>query len=241
MKGLWNKWRNNWDERETWQYHEKKANYSWLQHILIAGVIFLMVYAVHMSGTLAGNMIDNAIRYVVDVDTDFDYVRQQAVKYVPGNLDMSVLKRVQTTIAKPADPLLYMSKPVEGKLVMPFGWQTHPVLKQEVKNEGIGIEAALGTSVHAAAPGKVKLITDSARLGKMLVIDNGNDTETVYGYLGEILVGSGETVSQGQVVARVGKTGIINTPTLYFEIREKGIPVDPLTRIKGDFSAAERR
>jgi murein DD-endopeptidase MepM/ murein hydrolase activator NlpD len=151
-----------------------------------------------------------------------------------------VLKRVQTTVAKPADPLLYMSKPVEGKLVMQFGWQTHPVLKQEIKYEGIEIEADLGTGVHAAAAGKVKLITDSARFGKMLIIDNGNDIETVYGHLGEILVGQGEMVSQGQVIARVGKTGI-NSSTLYFEIREKGISIDPLSRIKGDFNSTGRR
>lgn len=241
MARMWNKWKNGWEEREAWQYQESKSSYGWLYRVLIASVIFLSVYAVHISGTTAGGALDGAIRYVVNVDTDFDYVRQVAERYIPNTVDTSVLKRVQMTVAKPADPLLYMSKPVAGKVSMPFGWQTDPILKKEIKNEGIGIEAALGTGVHAAAPGKVKMITDSARLGKTLIIDNGNDVETVYGHLGEVLVAQDEMVSQGQVVARVGKTGIVNDPILYFEIREKGTPIDPLTRIKGDFNATERR
>lgn len=241
MARLWNKGKTGWEERDTWQYHETSVGFGWLQHLVIACVVFLAVYAAHISDTSAGTVVDGAVRYIVNVDTDFDYVRQEIGKVIPGGLDTSVFKRVQTTVSKPADPLLYMGKPVDGKITMPFGWQVHPVLKQEVKYEGIGIEAPLGTSVRAAAPGKVKLITESARFGKTLVIDNGNEVETLYGHLGEILVAQGEMISLGQVVARVGKTGMVNTPTLYFEIREKGNAVDPLTRIKGDFNNAERR
>lgn len=150
-----------------------------------------------------------------------------------------MLKRVQSTVSKPADPLLYMTKPADGKLSAHFGWQTHPVLKQEMMNDGIGIEAQLGSSVRAAAPGRVKTVSESAKYGKTVIIDHGQEIETMYGHLGEVLVKAEDTVSQGQVIARVGKSGITSGPTLYFEVREKGKPIDPLTRIKGELPVKE--
>jgi murein DD-endopeptidase MepM/ murein hydrolase activator NlpD len=98
--------------------------------------------------------------------------------------------------------------------------------------EGVRLEAPLGSSVRATAAGRVKAVGDSARYGKVVVIDHGQDLESLYGHLGEVLVKEGETVSQGQVIARSGKTGMTAVPQLYFEVREKGIVIDPLTRIK---------
>jgi murein DD-endopeptidase MepM/ murein hydrolase activator NlpD len=100
-----------------------------------------------------------------------------------------------------------MTNPVDGKVVTRFGWQIHPVLKQEVLQEGVGLEAPLGAPVRAAASGRVKAVADSARHGKVLVVEHSKDIDTLYGHLGEVLVKEGEAVSQGQVVARVGKRG----------------------------------
>jgi murein DD-endopeptidase MepM/ murein hydrolase activator NlpD len=148
-------------------------------------------------------------------------------------MDVSVFKRLGGNVTKPADPYMYMTRPVEGKVVAPYGWQVHPVLKQEVLQEGIGLEAALGSPVRAAAAGRVKAVAETARYGKVLVVEHGREVETLYGHLGEVLVREGETVSQGQLVARVGKTGMTAAPLLYFEVREKGVAVDPLPRLAG--------
>lgn len=246
MAKLWNRWKKNgWGEtREndySWQYADEEEDYSWLKKTAVAGILFAVVYCAHISETEVGRIVDEGIRYTLTTQTDVNYAVEKIVSSAPPNVDLSILKRVQTTISKPADPLMYMHAPVNGKIVVPFGWGIHPVLKQERMHEGIEMEAALGTSVRAAAPGKVKMITDSAQLGKVLVVEHSQDIETLYGHLGEVLVQQGDAVSQEQVIAKTGKSGIVSGPSLYFEVREKGKAIDPSTRLKGDFPRGEEK
>jgi murein DD-endopeptidase MepM/ murein hydrolase activator NlpD len=240
MARAWNKWKSRWDTRDSWsnrdyrsQYrYEEKDDFRLLKKSLIAFVIFSVLYGLHLTDTRISRSVDDSIKYILSAETDFSVIADALAKYTPKGFDQSVLKRVQSTVSKPADPLQYMTRPAEGKIAMPYGWQTHPVLKQEMMHEGISIEAQLGSSVKAASPGKVKAVTESAKYGKTVVIEHGQEVETTYGHLGEVLVKPGESVSQGQVIARVGKTGITSGPALYFEVREQGKPVDPTARIK---------
>lgn len=241
MARLLNKWKKDtrWGESARdyhWQYDEE-PDYTWLKKLVVSALIFTVGYIAQISDTAIGKTVTGGIRYVLSVETDFSYIAERLAPYAPQGFNTMVLKRVQTTVSKPADPLLYMSKPVEGKILAPFGWWTHPVLKQEMMHEGINFEALPGTNVKAASSGKVKTITESAQFGKTLIIEHGQEIETLYGHLGEVLVNAGDMVSQGQVVAKSGKTGMTTGPILYFELREKGKPVDPLTRLKGDFPA----
>lgn len=232
---------NRWGEREeySWQDNGPRRDYDWLKKSVIATILFVLVYCLHISETTVGMMADEGIHYTLSTQTDFNYLVDQIANHVPVPIDLSVLKKVQTAVSKPADPLLYMSKPVPGKIISSFGWQVHPVSKQEMLHEGIDIEAVLGTNIRAAAAGKVKTVTDSALYGKTLILEHSQDIDTLYGHLGEILVSPGDAISQGQVIGKVGRTGMINGPTLYFEIRDQGKAVDPLTRLKGDFTTGE--
>lgn len=243
MAKRWKQWGKRRDSREnqTWMNREYSAHYrqedegAWrlLKKTLAAVLIFAVVYGIHITDTWVSRSMDDAIRYMVTTSTDFSAYTEELARYAPKGFDQTVLKRVQSTVSRPADPLLYMTKPADGKIASSFGWQVHPVLKQEMMNDGIGIEAALGTSVRAAAPGRVKAVSESAKYGKTIIVDHGQETETIYGHLGEILVKAEDSVSQGQVIARVGKTGMTAVPLLYFEVRDKGKPIDPLTRIRG--------
>lgn len=244
MKRLQNKlqnyrWGDNRGEDYSWQDNDSKYNYGWLKKLLIAAIIFALVYSVHISETTVGKMVDDGIRYTVSTPTDFNYMIEKIVSYAPPAIDLSVLKKVQTAVSKPADPLLYMNKPVSGNVISPFGWRVHPVSKQEMMHEGIDIEAALGTNIRATAAGNVKSVTESALYGKTLILEHSQDLDTVYGHLGEILVKQGDIVSQGQVIGKVGKTGMASKSILYFEVREKGKAIDPVPRLKGDFPTVE--
>jgi murein DD-endopeptidase MepM/ murein hydrolase activator NlpD len=106
-------------------------------------------------------------------------------------------------------------------------------------HEGIDFEAELGANIRAAAPGKVKAVADNAQYGKTLIVEHSQDIDTVYGHMGEILVSQGDLVSQGQVVGKVGKAGPSSAPMLYFEVREQGKAVDPMTRLKADSPSGE--
>ncbi|EGO64420.1 M23 family metallopeptidase [Acetonema longum] len=209
---------------------------AWLKKVLIAGLLFIITYAIHISDTPLAPTMNAAVKYLLTVETDLDMIVGQITPYMPRQFDSAWLNQVRATVAKPANPLLYMLKPVDGKLVAAYGWQTHQVLKQQVMYEGIGVEASQGTGVRAAAAGKVKLTDESAQFGKIVMLDHGQEVNTLYGHLGEVLVKPGDIVSQGQVIGRVGKTGMTSSPRLYFEIREKGQSIDPLQRIQGTFT-----
>jgi len=240
MAKKWPKWQKRWDYREhRWQRIDNAVGSGWLKRAMIAVIIFGVVYGLHISSTELGSRVTAGVKQVLSTDTELSYIAEKMNVYIPKGIDLSWLKRTQTVMTRPADPLQYMLKPVDGKLSAGFGWHTHPVLKQEMMHEGIDIEAPLGTSVRAAAPGKIKSVEDSARFGKTVLIEHGLETVTMYGHLAEVLVKPGETVSQGQVIARVGKTGITNKPMLHFEVRVADNAVDPLTRIQGEFSQPE--
>ncbi len=241
MARQWNgRWKNNrWEYKDPWQHREPEENYGWLKRLAAAVVIFAVVYVLHFSDSVVGRAVTEGVRYTLTTETDLAYLADKLAEYAPKNMDVSVLKRIGGNVTKPADPLLYMTRPVDGKVLSPFGWQSEAGQRRETMQEGVRLEGGLGTSVKAAAAGRVKMVGDSARYGKVLVIEHGQDIESFYGHLGEVLVKEGETVSQGQVVARVGKTGMATGPQLYFEVREKGSAIDPFTRIKGDTAGRE--
>ena len=97
----------------------------------------------------------------------------------------------------------------------------------------IGVGSAPGTSlgmnVLAAADGVVELATTHSSYGYYIILDHGNGMETVYGHLMEnsFMVRPGETVRQGQPIARVGQTGYATGPHLHFEVRVNGNKLDP--------------
>lgn len=237
--GRINKWKKDsrWGEpvRDYQWNRDDEPDYTWLKKFVAAALIFTVLYIAHISDTAAGRAVTSTVKYVMTTEPDLAYLAQQLAPYAPQGFDAAVFKRVQTTVSKSADPLQYMTKPVEGKVMSPYGWRMHPVLKQEMMHEGIDYDVPVGSAVRGAAPGKVKTVTESAQLGKTLIIEHSQEVETVYGHLSEVLVKAGDAVSQGQVIAKSGKTGIVVGPLLYFEVREKGKPVDPLSRLKGDY------
>ncbi|MBP2649627.1 MAG: Peptidase [Firmicutes bacterium] len=239
MAKQWNNWGRNqhWDNKDGWQqYGEEEYDYGWLKKTVIALIVFAIAYGANVSETTVGKGVTDGLKYVLTTPTDFDYIGEVLEKYLPQDMDVAVIKRIRETMAKPADPLLYMAKPVDGKLVKMFGWYTDPATKEEKLSDGITIAAVPGTLVKAAASGKVKAVAESAQYGRILIIEHSHDVDTVYGKLDDILVKPDEQVSQGQVVASVGKSANLEVSELYFEIRDKGKAIDPLTRIKNDTS-----
>jgi len=113
--------------------------------------------------------------------------------------------------------------PVRGALTVPYGAMTENVL-----NKGIDIKAADGAGVRAARSGKVVYCDQFLKgFGKTVILDHGDNYQTVYSYNSDILVKVGEQVAQNTVIAKVGRTGRARTPMLHFEIRRDGEPQNP--------------
>ncbi len=112
-----------------------------------------------------------------------------------------------------------------------FGMRFHPILKYNKMHGGIDIPAPSGTSIHAAASGKVIYAgwMDGGS-GNTIIIDHGGGITTLYFHIksGGILVKNNQKVTAGDVIAKVGSTGLSTDPHLHFEVRKNGTRQDPL-------------
>jgi murein DD-endopeptidase MepM/ murein hydrolase activator NlpD len=95
---------------------------------------------------------------------------------------------------------------------------------------GLDIAAPFGAPVIAAAAGQVSLAGwTSGGYGNLIIIDHGNGRQTLYAHLSQINVQPGQWVNRGQSIGRIGSTGFSTGPHLHFEVRQDGLPRDPLT------------
>jgi murein DD-endopeptidase MepM/ murein hydrolase activator NlpD len=112
--------------------------------------------------------------------------------------------------------------PCDGVVVSGFG------MRWGRMHEGIDIGCAYGTPNRAAASGTVIYSGWLGGYGNLVVVDHGNGLSTAYAHASTLLVGVGQSVSQGETVSLVGSTGNSSGPHLHFEVRVNGVAVDPL-------------
>jgi len=112
--------------------------------------------------------------------------------------------------------------PVEGEIISEFG------VAKGVQHNGISIHAAEGTPVKAAAEGKIGHVGSIPGLGNVILIEHANRLVTVYAHLKEIRTKAGDQVHTGRVVGTVGTSGRVDKPSLYFEVRSRSKPRNPL-------------
>ena len=124
--------------------------------------------------------------------------------------------------------------PLEGAVVSTFGRQVHPQFRTVTFNNGIEISPQKNQAVvKAIHPGKVVFSDYFKGYGNLLIIDHGIRYLSFYGHCADFLVKMGDLVKTGQPIAIVGDTGSLKGITLYFEIRSKAKPVDPLKWLRG--------
>jgi murein hydrolase activator len=117
--------------------------------------------------------------------------------------------------------------PAAGRIVGSFGRQVHPRFGTETFRHGVDIEAAEGAAIRAVYAGTVIYRGWLRGYGNLIILDHGAGYYTLYAHASELLVGEGEWVTAGQSIARVGETGSLTGPRLYFEVRYQGRPEDP--------------
>lgn len=95
-------------------------------------------------------------------------------------------------------------------------------------NDGINIGAPLGTPVRAIDGGTVVYSGNEVKgYGNIVLIRHANGWISAYAHLDDVSVRQGETISPGQVIAKVGNSGGVSQPQLHFELRRGQKPVNP--------------
>lgn len=115
--------------------------------------------------------------------------------------------------------------PVKGRIAVHFG-EPRPV--GGLKWKGIFIATAEGEPVNAIHAGRVVYAEHLSGYGLLLIIDHGDGYMTLYGNNESLIVRRGDEVKANQHIAITGSTANPFMPGLYFELRRKGVAINPL-------------
>lgn len=118
--------------------------------------------------------------------------------------------------------------PITGKITSPFGYRTHPITGEYLYHNGVDVAVVTGTDIKAPADGIVDSSYYNDVGGLQVVLKHDNGYKTGYAHLSQALVAVGETVKQGQVIAKSGNTGRSTGPHLHFTFTNQlGVKLDP--------------
>ncbi len=118
--------------------------------------------------------------------------------------------------------------PIKGKIIVPYGKYKDPKFNIAVFKNGVEIKAKEGYRPKAVAGGRVVYADWFKGYGQLLIINHGDGFHSLYGHMTEIFHATGDIIKQGTTIGKIGKSELLNVPTLYFEIRYKGKPVNPM-------------
>lgn len=130
--------------------------------------------------------------------------------------DRLVRKTIPTTL--PIEQGYYSSN---------YGSRIDPINGRSTFHTGVDLIAPQGTPVLAAAGGIVSAVEYQAEYGNLIDVDHENGLTSRYAHLSKSMVKIGDVVMKGQNIALVGQTGRVTGPHLHFEVREKGVPLNP--------------
>ena len=125
-------------------------------------------------------------------------------------------------------PPTYIKPIAGGRITSTFGRRKSPTKGASTYHKGIDWGTPIGTSVYASCGGTISSAGWMRGYGYCVMIKHPDGRQTRYGHLSKIKVSVGQYVSQGQVIALSGNTGVSTGPHLHFEILIGGTQVNPL-------------
>ncbi len=132
-----------------------------------------------------------------------------------------------STTTKPTVSAFTWPCPSSTRITSDYGPRESPTAGASSNHKGIDIGAAYGADIVAAADGTVVFAGYSSSAGNYVTIDHGGGLYTVYMHCSSLVVSKGQSVSRGQVIAKVGSTGISTGNHLHFGVSLNGSYVNP--------------
>ena len=122
--------------------------------------------------------------------------------------------------------------PTEGFVSSTFSRaRLHPIYHEALPHAGIDLSAVEGTLILSAAKGVVSYAGSKPGYGLTVEVDHGFGYMTRYAHSSKILVARGQAVARGEVLAKVGKTGIATASHVHYEVWVDGEAKDPIDYI----------
>nr|MCU0269336.1 peptidoglycan DD-metalloendopeptidase family protein [Acidimicrobiales bacterium] len=161
--------------------------------------------------------------------TRADYERKIAeLNQVSDSMAIVLAERQQGQQQLPVTTAIFGWPLASIEIASPFGPRLHPVYNVVRMHNGADLDGAMGEEIFAVADGEVLFAEERGGYGNTVVIDHGFGLGTLYAHQSELLVSAGDRVVRGQVIGRVGSTGVSTGPHLHFEVRVFGQPVNPM-------------
>ena len=170
--------------------------------------------------TLREAMLASLRRQAEELDRRLRSLRiESPVKEEPGEAIKSDFGRLKGLL----------NMPVRGKIINSFGphrSKEYGVMKFQ---SGIDIQSDRGEPIRSVYRGRVIFSSWFKGYGNMVIIDHEDHYYTLYAHAEELFKQKGDRVHTGEVIGTVGDTGAMGGPSLHFEVRHHGKPVDPMT------------
>ncbi len=152
-----------------------------------------------------------------------DPTSEQATPSAEFTLDFKTVQ-VAARPAKATNTLLW---PVQGRVTSPYGYRNDPFTGRRAMHWGIDIGADTGTPIVTVADGTVLKVAENDSYGKYVMVQHNENFVTLYAHCSAVTAKAGQTVAQGDAIAKVGSTGRSTAPHLHFETRVGGQKINP--------------
>lgn len=207
-----------------------KKRWLWQSGVVVV-IFFSLMVLFQLEGPAATALQDN-VRYVLaaresDLTPALEAMARSGLWLDP--FDNETLRKEYRQAGVVNDELLAI--PVSGKVARPFGLQRSPIDNSHVFHNGIDILAEPGAAVRATLPGTVIKVEQDPYLGRIVELEHFQGLTSLYGNLGEVLVDVGQKVEQGAIIGKAGGNAPSHMKTIHFEVRERGEPIDPMSRM----------
>lgn len=115
------------------------------------------------------------------------------------------------------------------RLTSGYGMRKHPIYGYDKVHRGLDFGAPEGTPIRAAGDGIITAMTYNDTYGNHILIGHPNEYSTLYAHMSAYGRGlkRGIRVKQGQIIGYVGATGLVTGPHLHYEVRVRGVQVNP--------------
>ena len=127
----------------------------------------------------------------------------------------------------------YVFPIITPEVSSPYGIRRHPIWKRNMNHNGVDLAVPMGTPVRSIAQGVVVFAGPFGGFGKLVTILHRNNVISMYGHLSDIFVNTGEKITAGRLIGRVGSSGASTGPHLHFEVHKNNKPIDPVTLFPG--------